>query len=182
MEIIKKYSWLIGFAFPLFLRAQDPGEELLSWNNHNKLVWNDYKGSIDPSSDAAASTATYLGINYNISNSSVSYKISCWFSKNKSWGRYKSEYILSHEQGHFDITEIFARKLNKMMSDYTFNRNTYQQDLKKIYRDILNEKEKIQNQYDKQTDFSRNKEKQEEWLKKIADMLDDLKEFADYEN
>ena len=80
------------------------------------------KARPDPSSDAAASTATYLGINYGITQFIFTYKINCRLSKNKSWVRYKSDYVLSHEQGHFDITEIFARKLNKMMSEYKFDK------------------------------------------------------------
>ena len=76
------------------------------------------------------------------------------FSRNRSWGLYKTDYILSHEQGHFDITEIFARQLNKRMSEYIFNKNTYQQDLQKIYNDIQREKETLQNQYDNETDYS----------------------------
>ena len=180
MQIVKKYIWLICFSTPLFAAAQDANEELLNWNTGKRLVWSDYKSKPDAGSDAAASTATYLGINYNITSSSFTYKITCSFSKNKSWGRYKTDYILSHEQGHFDITEIFARKLNKRISEYKFDRTTYKSDLQKIYQDILDEKEGFQNQYDEETDFSRNKEKQAEWLKKIEKLLEDLKDFAAY--
>lgn len=180
---MRKFYRYIGIIFlfsSLLSAAQDPGEKLIDWKEGKKLVWDDYKGNIDPSSDAAASTATYLGIEYNITSSTLGYKITCRFSENKSWVRYKSDYILSHEQGHFDITEIFARKLNKLMSEYKFNKDSYRHDLQKIYQDILNEKEEMQNQYDKETDFSRNKEKQTEWLLKIAMKLKELKEFSDY--
>ena len=94
---------------------------------------------------------------------------------------HKTDYILSHEQGHFDIAEIFARKLNKKMSEYRFDKKTYQKDLNKIYHDILDEKEKMQNDYDKETNHSINKEKQAEWLKKIAKMLEEYKDYADYD-
>ena len=93
---------------------------------------------------------------------------------------HKTDYILSHEQGHFDIAEIFARKLNKKMSEYNFNKKTYQQEVNKIYQDILDEKEAMQNDYDRQTNHSINKEKQAEWLKKIEKMLDQYKDFAGY--
>jgi len=160
--------------------AQSKEEDLLDWSASRKLTWNDYKASPDPESDAAASTTSYLAIEYNITSSSFGYKIQSRFSKTRSWGLYKTDYILSHEQGHFDIAEIFARKLNKQMSEYRFNKKTYQQDLNKIYQDILDEKEILQNQYDNETDYSRNKEKQAEWLKKIEKMLEELKIFAEY--
>jgi hypothetical protein len=180
MRLLKIYTWLIVFISPLFAISQDANEELLNWDTGKRLAWNDYKSRPDARSDAAASTATYLGINYSISGSSFSYKISCSFSKNKSWGRYKTDYILSHEQGHFDITEIFARKLNKRIGEYKFDRGSYKTDLQKIYQDILDEKEQFQDQYDQETDFSRNKEKQAEWLIKISKMLDDLKNYSNY--
>jgi len=44
----------------------------------------------------------------------------------------------------------------------------------------MDEKEEYQNKYDKETDFSRNKGQQAEWLQKIRDELDDLDEYANY--
>jgi hypothetical protein len=160
--------------------AQSKDEELLDWSASRKLTWNDYKAQPEPGIDDAASTTTYLGIEYNITSGSFGYKIQSRFSKTRSWGLYKTAYILSHEQGHFDISELFARKLNKNMSEYQFNKRTYQRDLNKIYDDILEEKEKMQNDYDKETNHSINKEKQTEWLKKIEKMLEEYKDFAGY--
>jgi hypothetical protein len=180
MRRIKKYFTLLLLASPLLTFSQDKNEELIDWGTSNRLAWSDYKGSPDPNSGAAATTTSYLGIEYNFKNNTVTYKIVCRFSKNKSWGLYKTDHILSHEQGHFDITEIFARRLNKETSEYKFNKSSYQKDLQKIYDDIVKEKEKLQNQYDKETDFSRNKDKQAEWLKKIDKMLEESEDYANY--
>ena len=95
-------------------------------------------------------------------------------------GRHKTDYILQHEQGHFDITELFARKLAKELKEYKFNPRKYQDDVSKIYKKLMDEKEEYQNKYDKETDFSRNKEQQAEWLEKIKDELDELDEYANY--
>lgn len=175
-----KYFLSLFFIIPIVAFAQSNNEELLDWSASRKLTWNDYKASPDPDSDAAASTTSYLAIEYNITSNSFGYKIESRFSRTRSWGLYKTAYILSHEQGHFDIAEIFARKLNKKMSEYRFNKKTYQKDLNKIYHDILDEKEKVQNDYDKESNHSINKEKQAEWLKKIEKMLGEYVEFADY--
>jgi hypothetical protein len=165
---------------PFHALSQDRNEELVSWKPQQKLTWADYKAEPDPRSDAAATTTTYLGIEYNINHQGFTYKISCRFSKNRSWGIHKTEYILSHEQGHFDIAEIFARKLHKELNDYAFNKRTYQQDLKKIYERVMNEKEATQNLYDAETNHSINRKKQAEWLLKIDAMLIEYSDFADY--
>ena len=167
-------------SIPVFCNSQEANEQLIHWSEKNRLTWKDYQGAADKEVGAAASTATYLGIDYNFSPRGITYKITCSFSKNKSWGLHKTLYILSHEQGHFDIAEIFARKLNKKMAAYKFDPNNYKEDLKKIYDDIIIEKEEMQNAYDIETDHSINKEKQADWLKRIADMLAEFKVYAVY--
>lgn len=160
--------------------AQQAREELLEWKENRKLSWADYKARPDPESDAAASTTTYLLIDYYISRNNFSYKIESRFSKSRSWGLHKTDYILAHEQGHFDIAEVYARKLNQRMHAYTFNARSYDKDLKKIYEEVTKEKLETQNRYDRETNHSINREQQAAWLKKIAVMLKEYAEWADY--
>lgn len=180
MNRLVKYGILVLLFLPQPGFTQAKNEELMDWDSSRRLTWNDYKGTPDRSSNAAASTTTHLGIEYNISSTGFTYKIHSRFSKTSSWGLNKTEYILSHEQGHFDIAEVYARKLNKKMSEYKFDPSSYQKDLNKIYQEILDEKEKVQNEYDEETNHSIKKDKQTEWLKKISKMLEDLKAFAGY--
>src|ERR1700674_4215151 len=105
MQAIKKSLFLIFLINPTWIFAQD-SQEFVDWNQGRQLVWNDYKGNPEPGSDAAATTTTYLGREYSFSNDQFAYTIACRFSKKKSWGLYKTDHILGHEQGHFDITEI----------------------------------------------------------------------------
>ena len=180
MQHLKKYFLLLITAIPAFCFAQDKDEELIDWKPSRQLTWGDYKNNPAPNSDAAASTTTYLGIEYHIDENSFTWKIQCRFSKTKSWGSSKTDFILNHEQGHFYIAEIFARKLNKKMSEYHFNKNTFRKDLTTIYDGITAEKEAFQDLYDNETDHSRKKEVQEEWLKKIEMMLNELKDYSRY--
>lgn len=163
-----------------FLFAQSEKEDMIKWDDDIRLNWADYLGKPDGSSDAAASTSTYLVIDYSIWQNSLTYKIQSLFSRTRSWGLHKTNYILSHEQGHFDIAEIFARKLHKKMSEYKFDKRTYQKSLGKIYDDVVEEKTEMQNEYDKETRHSINREKQAKWLKKIEKLLEEYKDYADY--
>lgn len=176
----KLLYFLLAFLPFASIAQEETEEELIHWSDAQRLTWKDYKGQVDRNSGAAASTATYLGIDYNFSPRGLTYKITCSFSKNKSWGLHKTDYILSHEQAHFDIAEIFARKLNKKMIAYKFDRKNYKSDLRKIYEEVLNEKDEMQNKYDEETNHSINKEKQDEWLKKIRGMLVDLETYKEY--
>jgi len=179
MTLFRKIIFASILLLPLFALSQSE-EELIKWSADKKLQWKDYLSEPDNNSDAAASTSTRIGFEYHIRDNNLTYTLSCNFSKTRSWGRHKNAYILSHEQGHFDIAEIFTRKLAKALSEYKFKTSSYKNDLKKIYTDTMQDKEKFQQQYDNETDYSRNNEKQAEWLKKIEGMLAALKSFSDY--
>lgn len=180
MKQLRKYFLLLLFI-PAFCFSQDKKEELIEWAATRQLAWSDYKGRPDLNSDAAALTTTYLGIEYHIEEKNFSWKIQCRFSKTKSWGQSKTDHILQHEQGHFDIAEIFARKLNKKLREYSFNNNSFRKDLKDIYDGIADEKGNFQDQYDRETDHSRKKELQGVWQKKIELLLKELEPFSKYD-
>jgi len=80
------------------------------------------------------------------------------------------------------VADIFLGKITKW-SDKALaadNPGKVQEDVSRIYKKVMDEKEEYQNKYDKETDFSRNKQKQAEWLEKIKDELDELDEYANY--
>lgn len=176
------FTAIISICSSLSLLSQDPGEDLIPWSSTQKLTWADYKASPNPASDAAATTTSYLIFSYSISENNFRYSIASKFSRTRSWGLHKTVYILSHEQGHFDISEIYARKFHQKLKEYRFNPRTYAKDLKKIYQEILEEKDKMQQEYDRETNHSINREKQAEWMQKIARLLDEYRAYADYQN
>jgi len=178
MRSVLKIIAAVFLFSPLFALAQS--DQFIEWSAVNRLTWDDYLARPSSTSDAAAITSTALGVEYHLKNNSLTYTITCRFSKTASWGKHKTDYILQHEQGHFDITELFARKLAKELKTYKFDRRHYQEDISKIYKKVMDEKEEYQTKYDKETDFSRNKQQQSEWLEKIKDELDDLDEYANY--
>jgi hypothetical protein len=180
MIALKKIIPLTFLLLPFLAKAQD--EDFIEWSPYTKLAWSDYLAKPSPASGAAAITSTTIGVEYHVNNNTLSYSISCRFSKTRSWGKNKTEYILQHEQGHFDITEIYARMLAKELKEYKFNSRKYQDDLNKIYKKVMDEKEGFQNKYDKETDYSRNYEKQVEWLEKIQNELNQTEDFAHYQS
>ena len=176
---MKSSLLLAAFVFPLLILLQRD-DDYLKWQEDRKLTWDDFKAEPIKLGNTAAMTTTHLGFGYNISNGVITYKIDCRFEKKKSWGLVKNDWILKHEQGHFDIAEIFARKLYQATYEYSFNKNTFQKDLDAIYKKVVAEKEVFQQQYDDETDYSRHKSNQEQWLKKIAKELDESKDWAGY--
>ena len=162
---------LLGF----FGLAQEI-EEGVPWNENIRLTWVDFKGKVPPAEESAASTAS--GISYSYSANllhrevKLDFEVNAYFYPNESWYRPKlcNENTLAHEQLHFDITEVFARKMRDKLRRTSFS-DDVKAEVRKIYADILKELQTYQERYDWETNFSRNREKQLEWNQKIAEAL-----------
>ncbi|TAI48258.1 DUF922 domain-containing protein [Flagellimonas allohymeniacidonis] len=171
-----KVVFIFAFLFLGFFGFAQEIEESILWNPNRKLSWSDFKGKIPPAAVPAATTAS--GISYKYSANLIhhevdlDFEVNAYFYPNESW--YKpndcDDLILSHEQLHFDISELFARKMRKKLARTSFSDNV-KAEIRRIYKDILQELEDFQDQYDWETNFSRNREKQLEWNKKIAKAL-----------
>lgn len=174
-------KWMALFLLSLVFPARLQKEEDIPWSAARRLEWSDFKGTPDGNNANAALTSSKIlfGYNYN-SRDGFSWHIGCLFDKNKSWVKVKNDFILAHEQGHFDITEIYARRLQQQLKHYSFNKDKAQREVPAIYQSIMKEQNDTQNRYDEETDHSRIKDKQLAWLQKIRKELDELKDYADY--
>lgn len=170
---------IVAIACTFFIGFLGFGQEIeegVLWDANKRLKWSDFKGKVPPAAEPAATTAS--GISYKYSANLIhhevklDFEVNAYFYPNESW--YKPEIcddlILSHEQLHFDISELFARKMREKLRRTSFSDNV-KQEIREIYRDILKELEDFQDQYDWETGFSRNEKKQLEWNRKIAEAL-----------
>ena len=153
---------------------------LIEWNQERKLSWADFKGKPDINTSKAALTYCSIHAQFGYDEKSLEYNITCRFDGNKSWGRIKNDYILSHEQRHFDLTEVYARKLHKELKEYRFSRNTVGDDINRIYQSVVTDLAKVQQQYDLETDHSRNYPGQLQWNNRIDSLLNVLHPFSNY--
>lgn len=162
------------------IKVKKENNEFIPWLHDRILIWEDFQCAPKRYTDAVASTSTSLGLAYQLKGGELTYEITCNFSKTKSWGSLKTDYILAHEQGHFDITEIYARKLHHALAAYKFSAKTYQTDINRIYQKTVKEKENLQNMYDGQSDHSRNKKVQANWAQIINVLLMETEPYSDY--
>ena len=164
---------LIGLitAIPAGVYGQVGGDTIY-WSPDRALHWADFQATPMPLSPYAAITTA--GIFYSLTYSPKSYRtrVYCYFLKSRSWSRSKDRaQLLKHEQGHFDITELYARKLQLAFAAYHYHFATVSADLKNIFAGINAEKARMNEQYDRETDLSANAAQQTRWNKKIAQAL-----------
>lgn len=105
------------------------------------------------------------------------------FYPNDSWkGSYIDDALLAHEQRHFDIVELYARKLRKQLSELIVkDEKDAQQKLDSLHAFIDKEMDVFQDKYDKETDYSMAHEEQINWIKKIDDAIDSLSAYQNTE-
>lgn len=165
-----------------FVTNAQKKEKFISWSEDRKLVWEDFKGRPDKSSSFHAQTWGNMAYQFEqINNDEFKFVLSVDFEIMKSWYKKKnaSDELLVHEQCHFDLFEVFARIFIKRLEESSaLTGKDFSKKTEKIFQTTFKELQKMQKQYDKETDHSNIKEKQDEWTNKIRDMLDENKSFA----
>lgn len=148
----------------------------IEWHPDRKLTWKDFQGKPFKTSWAAATTASGISYEYNgierNGEYDLDFKVTTYFYPDKSWYHPKlcDAVVLNHEQLHFDISEIFARKFRERLHAKRFGRNV-KAEVSALYRQVLRELDDFQELYDKQTDYSRDRKRQLEWNAKIHKAL-----------
>jgi hypothetical protein len=176
MKILISVSLLlVSVLFQNKVYAQDT----IYWRSNYKLRWEDFQGKPDAFSNYGAVGSPGISYSLAYNEDSFSTKVLCYFIKSKAWSKFKtSDTLLQHEQVHFDIVELFARKLRKSFTEYKFNPKTVNLDLKNIFLRIKQQKDSLNAAYDRATDFSRDRKQQLLWNKKIRLELDKLKRYC----
>jgi hypothetical protein len=152
--------------------------DTIVWSNKYRLVWDDFKGKIPENIPSHVKAQTQSGIyveEIRVKGKVPKYKIEAYFLKMISWTKVNDENILLHEQLHFDISELYARKLKKsfdsLKAKNVVDRNVY----KEFYNSNFIKLNDYQDQYDKEVYFD--DVAQEEWINKIAFELQDLSKY-----
>lgn len=154
------------------------------WKEDQKLTWNDFKSPINRKGNKDVVAYTHCGWEYSVVTSSnpaspIKIEIETIFNKDKSWKDVKriNDYVLLHEQKHFDIAEIYARMLRKEVQENIKTSGDYNKSFKAIYNRISNEYRDFQIAYDRDTQNGMDKEKQAQYNTSITEMLATLNSY-----
>ena len=182
-QILKNIFFFVGFI--TLLSFSFVKDEFILWQENKKLKIQDFKA--DNKDTVKVNRQQFLGaisairIEYSSfqrnKNSVPDFSIKTYFDPNVSWMLLKNDYVLQHEQIHFDLTELYARKMRKSVESlrqkHVTNISIYR---KKIQHwNVM--KEKASNQFDAdnqdyyikigQKILFQTNPKQEAWKKKV---------------
>lgn len=171
-------SILIGF----FFIAPPIEEEKIIWQENRKLTWADFRGVPNRADSFVASTNSGISFSFSLKESEqgieVDYTVLSNFYPDLSWHRPDrvNEYILQHEQTHFDISELFARKL-RMKLESIEDLSKFRELSEEYYTEIEFERRQMQRDYDSESDHSNNRTKEFEWREYVAAQLNDYEDW-----
>ncbi len=146
------------------------------WMEHKRLSWDDFKGPVRASDDESAA-ATHCGMGFRINGVTATGKpdvtVYNTFYAKKSWVRSdaKISSILDHEQGHFDLCELYTRKLRIRIDELGPNVPNLKQALMAIFTEVNNEYEVCQQRYEDETTHGINIPAQRKWMDNICKEL-----------
>lgn len=174
-------KYLFAFSLLLSLSFTKPFGEEKVWDYSDQLTWNDYKAVPDHSSEMSA--FSYITLSCNSISGNLMYidlKVEAKFHKEKSWVKKLKrdhDYLLGHEQRHFDIGEIYRRKMVQSLENFDFSRKYLQRDLDAITKSVYTGHEETQERYDLESNHSIDKAAQKKWDDYIDRELEKLKPF-----
>lgn len=182
-QILKNIFFFIGFiSLMSFSFVKD---DFILWQENKKLKIQDFKA--DNKDTIKVNRQQFLGaisairIEYSSfqrnKNSVPDFSIKTYFDPNESWMLLKNDYVLQHEQIHFDLTELYARKMRKSVESLRQKNVTNISIYRKKIQHWNIMKEKASNQFDANNQdyyikigqkilFQKNP-KQEAWKKKV---------------
>jgi hypothetical protein len=170
-----KLFFLISFVLITVPNFQNTKEKI-RWEENKKLTWSDFKGSPKNVSSFVASTNSGISLSFSVTTSNgdtkVDYTVASYFYPNESW--YKPDtvnpQILAHEQTHFDISELFARKLKEKFSRIQKDSN-FKSEAEVVYKQNEKDRVEMQDRFDEETNHSRIDKKEVAWELYIKEQL-----------
>ena len=163
------------------LRVADitPYEKEIVWQAARRLRQADFKASVAnrPFEAATASTVRYQYAG-QLFKSSVQLSIETVFDCQNSYfkGTRDPALTLAHEQGHFDISEIYARRLAKAFQEQVADTKELETKQAAIYHQVMTEAQTMQDKYD--TEVYADRSQQPAWSASIAQQLAELQPYA----
>lgn len=146
-------------------------EGILPWSYERLLVWSDFVGQPDePESIYAA--ATYAGLSLDVTDVSfsgrVSFKVRAVFDSHRSWVNTArlDDALLAHEQLHFDIAEVYARRLERKLNAMQLKVRD-KEVAKKLLAQYNTAQMQEQKRFDKECVHGLNREHEHKWRSKI---------------
>lgn len=178
--------WIL-FIFLTFLSVPVLGQvdtaKFRAWDKHSPLQWNDYL--INNQRKAwrhgfrvnAITSYQYIYLPGELHLDSC-LNVLTVLRRRTSWVKDTVDvHLLEHERTHFDIAELYARKIRKQFQQLDTNHATLK-DAYALLDSLFKAGGDCQDRYDEETFYGRTSSTQQRWKKQVDAELKQLDEFS----
>jgi len=167
-----KFALVLFMVLP-FVNNTSSKKDVIVWSDAVVLSWSDFKGRAKENKDHIAMSRCGIHMEqsaYSLPHGKPTYSFYAFFVPESSW--YLKDKVtgktLLHEQLHFDVAELYARKLRKIFSDTKVDPASS----KTLFDETYKEYRSMQQQYDRETQNGTNEQAQKRWVLKIRNGLE----------
>ncbi|MGV0996424.1 hypothetical protein [Empedobacter falsenii] len=162
-------------------------ESKILWTKDVKLKLEDFRNKVPKHNDKLAESLLSIEYSYQITEGRApTFTVKTYFIKDSSWIKLKDENTLRHEKLHFDMAELYTRKMRRDIKQMRRKRIEDIGPYIEIMRQYRSENRKADELFDSQC-FGlmvngqvierAHEHRQEEWIDSIKIELDRLKEY-----
>ncbi|MGW8123653.1 DUF922 domain-containing protein [Roseivirga echinicomitans] len=170
---LSKLCWMIfgaAIAIPASgqMEASIADETMIEWSDSRPLEWKDYTYRQIHQKGSVALTNVKHSVKGYLRNGLPVFEIKVLFRKPYSWTSDTTNLeLLGHEQLHFDIAELYRRKIEheiiKLQKKQEKKAAVYRAEIKRI----LGEFNVYSRRYDKESNHGMSKPEQERWKEEV---------------
>ena len=166
--------------------AQIASEEAIVWTLRRPLTWADFKGEPPNEAGIVAARTVYRIIDgAQCARSKFEYRVVTTFRPKDSWVRHSilrtpadSARALRHEQTHFDLSEVHARRLRRYFAELMAPCKMSPSDFSAAANRMEHDEKAAQVLYDSETQNGRVAAQQTRWDREVDSQLLALSKFV----
>jgi len=160
------------------LRADLTADSAFPWSAARRLRWTDFRGQPPGRGDEGAKTGYALFYAWKCRGEAFEFRVIAAFRPRQSWVKAvivndsaQSRSALGHEQTHFDLAEMHARKMRQYFNAVPDACRKTDRELTALARRLLQDEKAEQQRYDAQTGHGLRAAEQATWSRDVARRL-----------
>jgi hypothetical protein len=159
--------------------------EAMPWSPSRRLTWPDFRGTAPSGGMEGAQTAYGLFYGLRCTRNVFQFEVTSGFLPRESWVKpsvlasaEESRRTLDHEQTHFDLAEVYARRMRRHFAALFRPCDQPLDHWRSVADRFVRDEAAAQDRYDDETRHGLIAARQQVWNQQVADDLRALGEFA----
>ena len=160
------------------LRGDLAADHAFAWSARRRLAWSDFQGSPPSEGPEGAKTSYTLYWVWKCRGEVFEFRVIAGFRPRQSWVKAivlndstQRRTVLLHEQTHFDLAEVHARRMRRAFGDLDQPCAKTDAELRALAQRLADDEQAEQLRYDAETDHGLLGDQQAAWSRNVARRL-----------